>query len=119
MLSPRTVQHWLDDYVAAWRGYDPAAIRALFAPDVTYAYHPWDEPLQGPDAVAEPWLEYRDEPGSWSAAYAPGLIAGDAATATGETQYSDGEHFFNLFELEFDDAGRCSRFVERFLKRPD
>ena len=43
-----------------------------------------------------------------AAAYAPALIEGNAATATGETRYSDGEHFFNLFELEFDDDGRCS-----------
>ena len=48
MLSRETVQHWLDDYVAAWRSYDPEAIRALFAPQVTYAYHPWDEPLARP-----------------------------------------------------------------------
>ena len=119
MLSRETVQQWLDDYVAAWRSYDPEAIRALFAPDVSYAYHPWDEPLQGPDAVVASWLENRDEPGSWAAAYTPALIAGNAATARGETRYSDGEHFFNLFELEFDDAGRCSRFVEWYLQRPD
>ena len=64
MLSRDTVQHWLDDYVAAWRSYDPEAIRALFASHVTYAYHPWDEPLRGPDAVVDSWLENRDEPGS-------------------------------------------------------
>jgi hypothetical protein len=119
MLSRDTVQRWLDDYVAAWRSYDPEAIRALFAPQVSYAYHPWGEPLRGPDAVVDSWLENRDEPGSWTAAYAPGLIAGNAATATGETRYRDGEHVFNLFELEFDEDGRCTRFVEWFLQRSD
>jgi hypothetical protein len=119
MLFRDTVQRWLDDYVAAWRSYDPEAIRALFAPQVSYAYHPWGEPLRGPDAVVDSWLENRDEPGSGTAAYAPGLIAGSAATATGETRYSDGEHFFNLFELEFDEDGRCTRFVEWFLQRSD
>jgi hypothetical protein len=112
------VQRWLDDYVAAWRSYDPAAIRALFSPEATYAYHPWDEPLRGPDAVADSWLENRDEPGSWEAAYAPALIEGGAAIATGETRYTDGEVFSNLFELEFDDDGRCTRFTEWYLQHP-
>jgi hypothetical protein len=118
VLTRETVQRWLDDYVAAWRSYDPEAIRALFAPHATYAYEPWEEPLQGPDAVAASWLEDRDDPGSWAAAYAPALIEGNAAVATGETRYSDGKHFSNLFELEFDDEGRCTRFVEWYLQQP-
>ena len=118
MLSRETVQQWLDDYVAAWRSYDPEAIRALFAPHVTYAYHPWDEPLEGPEAVAASWLDDRDEPGSWAAAYTADLIAGNDAIATGETRYSSGSHFSNLFQLEFDDDGRCTRFVEWYLEQP-
>jgi len=31
---------WLDDYVAAWRSYDPEAIGALFSEDAEYRYHP-------------------------------------------------------------------------------
>ena len=112
---------WLDDYVAAWRSYDRDAIRALFAADASYAYHPYDEPLRGADAVAASWLGDHDEPGSWEAAYAPALIAGNAAIATGETRYTDGEVFSNLCELEFDDDGRCTRFVEWYwsTRRPD
>ncbi len=118
MLTPERVQRWLDDYVAAWRSYDEAAIRALFAPDVSYAYHPYDEPLHGADAVAASWRGDRDEPGSWEAAYAPALITGNAAITKGETRYTDGKVFSNLFELEFDDAGRCTRFVEWYLQQP-
>lgn len=118
MLSREDVQRWLDDYVAAWRSYDEDAIRALFAPDATYAYHPWDEPLKGAEAVAASWLESRDEPGSWAASYAPAVIEGNAAIAKGETRYTDGQHFSNLFELEFHEDGRCTRFVEWFLQQP-
>ncbi len=39
------VQAWLDAYVAAWRSYERDAIVALFTDDVSYAYHPYDEPL--------------------------------------------------------------------------
>jgi ketosteroid isomerase-like protein len=118
VLSRETVQRWLDDYVAAWRSYDTDAIGALFAPHATYAYHPWDEPLQGPDAIAASWLDDQDKPGSWAAHYAPALIEGNAAIATGETRYTNGTHFSNLFELEFDDEGRCTRFVEWYLQQP-
>ena len=118
MLSREQVQRWLDDYVAAWRSYDEGAIRALFAHDAAYAYNPWDDPLHGPDAIADSWLENRDEPGTWEAAYAPALIEGSAAIATGETRYTDGERFSNLFELEFDDDGRCTRFTEWYLRHP-
>jgi ketosteroid isomerase-like protein len=112
------LQAWLDAYVAAWRSYDRDAIRALFSDDVSYAYHPYDAPLQGADAVADSWLENPDEPGTWEADYAPGLIAGDAAIATGETRYTDGEVYSNLWQLEFAADGRCTRFVEWYLLHP-
>ena len=112
------VQGWLDAYVAAWRSYDRDAIEALFAPDVRYAYHPYDEPLAGPAAVAESWLGDRDEPGTWEASYAPALVVGDTAIAKGETRYSGGAVFSNLFELEFDAEGRCARFVEWYVRHP-
>ena len=85
---------------------------------MTYAYDPYEEPLEGPDAVAASWLEAQDEPGSWEAAYAPALIEGNAAITKGETRYTDGNVFSNLFELEFDDDGRCTRFVEWYLEQP-
>jgi hypothetical protein len=120
-MTPDSLQAWLDAYVAAWRSYDPAAIRALFTEDATYAYHPWDaegEIVRGRDAIAASWLEEPDEPGTWEAAYRPGLIAGDRATAVGVTRYpKDGTVFDNLWELRF--AGdRCAEFVEWYMERP-
>jgi ketosteroid isomerase-like protein len=112
------VQAWLDRYVDAWRSYDEAAIRALFAPDATYAYHPYDEPERGQDAIVAAWLHDRDEPASWEAAYSPALVDGDRAIVTGETRYARGDVFSNLFELEFDADGRCRRFVEWYMRHP-
>jgi hypothetical protein len=117
-MTTEQVQAWLDAYVEAWRSYERTAIEALFAPGVRYAYHPHDEPLAGPSAVADSWLENRDEPGTWEAAYAPSLIAGERAIATGETRYANGDVFSNLFELEFDPDGRCVRFVEWYVRHP-
>ena len=113
------VQEWLDAYVAAWRTYDADAIRELFTADATYAFHPYDEPLRGRDAIIAAWRGDRDEPGSWEADYAPSLIDGDRAIARGETRYPRaGKVFSNLFELEFDADGRCRRFVEWYVKHP-
>jgi hypothetical protein len=59
------VQEWLDAYVAAWRSYDGAAIGDLFAAEATYAYHPYDEPERGREAIVASWQHERDAPGSW------------------------------------------------------
>jgi ketosteroid isomerase-like protein len=112
------VQTWLDAYVDAWRSYDEAAIRALFAEDATYAYHPYDEPERGREAIVASWLGDRDDPGSWEASYSPALIEGDRVIATGETRYARGDVFSNLFELRFDADGHCTRFVEWYMKQP-
>ena len=104
--------------VAAWRSCDTTEIGELFAPDASYAYHPYETPLQGREAIVASWLGERDEPGSWEAAYAPALIDGDRAVATGTARYRDGTVFSNLCELEFDAAGRCRRFVEWYVRHP-
>ena len=119
MPSAERVQAWLDAYVEAWRTYDRDAIADLFSADASYAYHPYDdEPLRGREAIAESWLSERDEPGSWEASYAPLLIDGDRAVATGETRYADGRTFSNLYVLRFDGDGRCAQFVEWYMEQP-
>ncbi|HZB50420.1 MAG TPA: nuclear transport factor 2 family protein [Mycobacteriales bacterium] len=120
-MTPDALQRWLDAYVAAWRSYDPDAIRSLFTENATYAYHPWDtgdDVVRGRDAIVADWLEEPDAPGSWEASYRPGLIAGDRATAVGVTDYpQDGTVFDNLWELRFE-GDRCAEFVEWYMERP-
>jgi hypothetical protein len=117
-MDDERVQAWLDAYIQAWRTYDDAEIRDLFAADATYAYHPYDEPERGQDAIVASWLHDHDEPGTWEASYSPALIDGNGATAIGETRYAGGDVFSNLFELEFDADGRCTRFVEWYMRHP-
>jgi hypothetical protein len=125
-------QEWLDRYVAAWMSYDPDAIGSLFSDEVSYRYHPYDEPLVGREAVVSSWLEEsesdnapgRDAPGTYDAAYAPVAVDGDVVVATGSSHYRerpDGpvvEVFDNCFVMRFDDAGRCREFTEYFIRRP-
>jgi ketosteroid isomerase-like protein len=117
-MNEDRLQTWLDAYLEAWRTYDREAIAALFAADASYAYHPYDEPLRGPGAIADSWLSEQDAPGSWEASYRPLMFDGDRAIATGETRYADGNVFSNLFVLRFDGEGRCTEFVEYYVHHP-
>ena len=132
MIDRTGVDRWLHDYVAAWKSYDRDAIGALFADDVEYRYHPYDEPVRGRDSVVAAWREEaefpgasgRDEPGIYDGSYRAVAIDGDVAVAVGQSTYTDGpdgpvaEVYDNCFLLRFDDEGRCREFTEWFVKRP-
>lgn len=121
------VQSWLDDYVAAWKAYDRDAIETLFAVDIAYRYHPYDEPVVGRDAVVATWLaegeheltSSRDKPGTYDASYKAVAVDGDVAVAVGESTYTDPiVAYDNCFVMRFDSGGRCTEFTEWFMKRP-
>jgi ketosteroid isomerase-like protein len=125
-------QQWLDRYVAAWLSYDRDAIGALFSEDVSYRYHPYDEPIIGRGPVVASWLgesdddraSSRDEPGTYDAAYAPVAVDGDVVVATGSSTYRDTpegpvtREFSNCFVMRFKGDGRCREFTEYYAKRP-
>jgi len=115
------VAQWLQRYVEAWETYDPAKIEALFSEDVSYRYHPYDEPVVGRKALVESWLEEPDKPGTYEATYEPVAVEGDVAVAVGYSSYRvDGSVviYDNCFVMQFDEAGRCKAFTEWFIKRP-
>jgi ketosteroid isomerase-like protein len=131
-VDTATVAAWLDAYVAAWKSYDPEAIGALFTDDVKYRFHPYDDPVEGREAVVESWLgegEHegapgRDEEGTYNASYRPIAVDGDVAVASGSSTYTRGpggpidEIYDNCFVMRFDADGRCREFTEWFMKRP-
>src|SRR5215208_3817159 len=45
-VTREEVDRWLKAYVEAWRTYDRERIEALFAEDVSYRYHPADDPIE-------------------------------------------------------------------------
>jgi ketosteroid isomerase-like protein len=122
-LTREDVDRWLADYVEAWLSYDRGKIEALFAEDVSYRYHPDDDPIQGRDALVESWLEERDEPGTYQAEYHAVAVDGDVAIATGTSTYfteSGGpvdRIYDNCYVMRFDSKGRCSEFTEWFMQR--
>ena len=131
-MEPGDVARWLDDYVEAWRTYDPDAIVALFAEEIEYRYHPNDEPIRGREAVVESWLgegehedaSSRDPEGTYDASYAPVAIDGDTVVATGSSTYFERpggpveKVYDNCWLVRFDDSGCCREFTEWFMERP-
>jgi ketosteroid isomerase-like protein len=122
-ITNETVSAWLAAYIKAWQSYDPTSIRALFAEDATYAYNPWDEPLQGREAILRSWLDEPDAPESWSAHYEPLAVDGNIAVATGDTRYfaADGsvsKEFCNCYVIEFDSGGCATSFTEWYMQKP-
>jgi ketosteroid isomerase-like protein len=123
-LTREDVDRWLADYVEAWLTYDRDKIEALFAEEIVYRYHPWDEPISGRDALVESWLGERDEPGTYEASYSTVAVDGDVATATGTSTYFTepggpvDRIYDNCYVMRFDSEGRCNEFTEFFMKRP-
>jgi ketosteroid isomerase-like protein len=127
-----TVSNWLADYVEAWKSYDRDQIAALFSEDVKYRYHPYDEAVEGRQAVVESWLgegehegaSTRDEEGTYDASYEPVAVDGDVAVATGTSTYftepaGDVDKVYdNCFVIRFDAEGRCREFTEWYVRRP-
>ena len=108
------VQRWLDGYVDAWRSNDPEAIGALFAPDATYRFQPYGDPVVGREAIVANWLEDPDEPGSWQARYEPYAVDGDRAVAIGESRYVQPDGSLRDLFLPLDAAFRRSGPLRRF-----
>ena len=125
-------QTWLDRYVAAWLSYDARDIAALFAEDVSYRYHPYDEPITGREAVVGSWLgegdlngaSTRDAPGTYAAQYEPVAVDCDVVVATGISSYRERPEgpvvrtYHNCFVMRFDSDGNCREFTEYYHKRP-
>jgi ketosteroid isomerase-like protein len=126
------VARWLTEYVEAWKAYDRDAIGALFSEDVKYRYHPYDEPIQGREAVVQSWLgegEHEgastpDAEGTYEARYEPIAVDGDVAVATGSSSYTKepggpvDRIYDNCFVMRFDADGRCREFTEYYVERP-
>lgn len=117
-MDRKQFQAWLDRYIAAWRSADAGAIGDLFSPDAAYSYGPYRDPVHGRDAVVADWLDSPDAPDSWEAEYRPLAVDGDVAVAIGESRYTNGRTYSNIFVCRFDGDGRCSEFREWFMEHP-
>jgi hypothetical protein len=124
MTDREDVAAWLARYIAAWQSYDRKAIGELFAENARYRYHPFDEWIGGRVEIVESWFDEPDEPGTYSAAYAPVAVDGDVAVAVGTSTYANPDGsvravYDNCFVMRFDRDGLCAEFTEWFVERPE
>jgi hypothetical protein len=131
-MNRADVDRWLRAYIDAWKSYDRGQISALFAEDVNYRYHPYDDPVVGREAVVNAWLgqdtdpgvSSRDQPGTYDATYHAVAVDGEVAVALGATTYLDSpgglveKVYDNCFVIRFNSDGRCEEFTEWYMKRP-
>ena len=123
-MDKAAIDRWLRAYVEAWKSYDRDQISELFASDVVYRYHPYDEPIEGRAAVVQSWLGELDDLGTYDADYRAVAVDGDVAVATGSTSYWSEpggpveKVYDNCFVMRFDSAGKCREFTEWYIRRP-
>jgi SnoaL-like domain len=130
-VTREEVNRWLGRYIEAWKSYQRDQIEALFAEDISYRYHPYDDPIEGREAVVESWMgegddedSSRDEPGTYEAFYRVVAADDDMAVAIGSSSYKESPDgpvvrvYDNCFVMRFDSEGRCREFTEWFMERP-
>jgi nuclear transport factor 2 (NTF2) superfamily protein len=59
-VDRETLESWLARYGQAWETADPDAAAALFTEDGTYRETPFDEVMQGREAIRRYWREIPD-----------------------------------------------------------
>jgi hypothetical protein len=109
------VAAWIDSYERAWRTPGTEALGELFAPDVSYSYDPYEEPVRGLDALGPWWEDGRDGPDeAFTMSSEVVAVDGDVAVARIEVAYGDPvrQEYRDLWVIRFDAPGRCVAFEE-------
>lgn len=122
MTDRETAERWLRGYRVAWESNEESDIRALFADDAVYNYHPYEpDPVVGVDAIVASWLENRDEPGDFDFTGHVVAVDGEVAVVQGVTSYP-GENppktYDNLWVIRLQADGRAREFTEWYILRP-
>ena len=110
-------EQWVSRYGEAWEARDSAAAELLFTEDATYQWTPFDEPLQGREAMAQAWAEATSTQRDVRFSYRVLGVDGDQVVAhwrsefirhtTGANVEIDG-----ILVAELTQAGLCRRFRE-------
>ena len=119
MTDSTTVSTWIDGYRRAWDSNAPDDIRALFTEDAEYLTAPFGDARVGHDAIVAGWIKDQDQPGDYTFTWNPVGLDGDTAFVEGDTLYSDGRRYANLWVIRFAADGRATSFTEWYMRHPD
>jgi ketosteroid isomerase-like protein len=106
---------WLAEYERAWRTAGTAGLGQLFSENATYRLSPYDEPVEGLDAIAAMWERERTGPEErFTMSSEIVAVDRDTAVVRVEVDYAGppAREYRDLWVIEFDDAGRCQAFEE-------
>lgn len=108
-MDPENVRRWVAEYERAWREQDSSAVTHLFTDQAHYLDSPYEDPRVGHQAIAAEWNDPRPftmDVESITAAGAHAVVRVKVRYAEPDQEYAD------LWELDFADDGRVTRFVE-------
>ena len=105
------VMGWVRGYELGWRAGQADAVESLFTEDARYLRSPYEEPLQGHQAIKDFWLA-DDEAFTMTAE--PVAVEGDTAVIRVEVQYGEPvrQEYRDLWLLSFAEDGRVREFEE-------
>jgi SnoaL-like domain len=111
----REVEAWLASYERAWRRLGTDSLRELFTSEATYLQSPYDEPLEGLDAIAEMWEAERegaDEAFTMESAIL--AVEDDVAVVRVAVHYQHAHpsEYRDLWVIRLGADGRCTAFEE-------
>ncbi len=115
MTDRATISRWLADYEAAWRAPGTEDLAGIFTSDATYRHSPYEEPVDGLDAIRRMWDEDRDGPDEvFTLATEILAVDGPTAVVRAEVRYGDPvrQEYRDLWIMQIRDDGRCSSFEE-------
>ena len=103
---------WVRGYELGWRAGQPSAVESLFTEDARYLRSPYEEPLQGHQAIKDFWLA--DEGETFTMTSDLVAVDGDSAVVRVEVRYGEPvrQEYRDLWLLRFDDDGRVREFEE-------
>jgi len=117
-MDKEGVKAWMAGYIQAWNSNDAQEIGQLFSEEARYYTGPFAEPWQGRQAIVDAWIARKDEPGSFRFRYEILSASGGLGIVRGWTQYLNPEkEYSNIWVMRFDEQGRCSEFIEWWVKR--
>jgi ketosteroid isomerase-like protein len=119
MTDSTTITDWMNGYLRAWDSNDPADIAALFTDDARYLDAPFETARVGIDAIVAGWIESQDQPGDYTFTWSERGLDGDLAFVEGDTAYTNGRRYANLWVIRFAPDGRASEFTEWYMRYPD
>jgi hypothetical protein len=109
------VTDWLRAYEVAWRSAGTDLVRRLFTEGASYRLAPFEDPIEGLDAIAAMWERERKGPDEQFDLQSD-IVAVEADTAVVrlEVHYAGPPPtvYRDLWIVEFDQAGKCRAFEE-------